>query len=201
MLGKKVKSGQNQQSIFPSHQGPALDKSDLAGTLHVIQSSLKFQWDHLTWHEWWCVDIAWDLPWFSFMVDLHLWFDLIWFDLSKTSAYKKKVKKLWSAWYLCSKSKQHVQSNQTDCALLILKNKTWLLLKAFINLSNQSPPQENLPFAHLKWSSSCCRICAKSILHLLKAQHNLVKLTWTSVSNEHLNNKDLTYLSLFVMLA
>jgi len=53
----------------------------------------------------------------------------------------------------------------------------------------------------LKWSSSCCRICAKSILHLLKAQHNLVKLTWTSVSNEHLNNKDLTYLSLFVTLA
>ena len=76
-------------TIFPSHQGPALDKSDLAGTLHVIQSSLKFQWDHLTWHEWWCVDIAWDLPWFSFMVDLHLWFDLIW---AKPAHIKKRWK-------------------------------------------------------------------------------------------------------------
>ena len=144
--------------------------------------SFDMAWMMMCWH---CMGFA--MVFFHGGFAFVIWFDLIW---AKPAHIKKKVKKkLWSTWYLCSKSKQHVQSNQTDCALLILKNKTWLLLKAFINLSNQSPPPRKLAFCTLE--------VKQQLLQNLRqiTQHNLVKLTWTSVSNEHLNNKDLTYLS------
>ena len=106
--------------------------------------SFDMAWMMMCWH---CMGFA--MVFFHGGFAFVIWFDLIW---AKPAHIKKRWKKLWSTWYLCSKSKQHVESNQTDCALRILKNKTWLLLKAFINLSNQSPPQENLPLR--TWSEA-----------------------------------------------
>ena len=204
MLGKKVKTGQNQLSTsainLPIPPGPSTWQvrpgwyvTCYSVTFEIPVRSFDMAWMMMCWHS-----MGFAMVFFHGGFAFVIWFDLIWAKPAHIKKGEKNYDQLDT--FVQSQSNMFNQIKQTG-ALLILKNKTWLLLKAFINLSNQSPPQENLPFTHLKWSSSCCRICAKSILHLLQAQHNLVKLTWTSVSNEHLNNKDLTYLSLFVMLA
>jgi len=82
-----------------------------------IQLCFKFQRDHLTWHGM-SIDFAWDC--FSFMVDLS--FDLIWAKparITKRSKWKNIMIRQMATWYLCSKSKQNVQSNQTDWLHLI----------------------------------------------------------------------------------
>ena len=152
---------------------------------YPIQLCLKFQCHHLT-----CVD-----HWICFSYLLSWWTWSLWFDLSKKPAHitnkQSKVKNHYDQATICSKSKQNVQSNQTDLtADWYSKTTLDCCLKAFINLSNQSPPHLIVPSAHLKWRQQLLQNLHQMYFVLVKSLNHSLSFR---ICFEHLINKDLTY--------